>query len=57
LKVRPTVNAHLKQGTLIPYQTVSDQKIKTTQDLLARPISIIANRDDNGHAEGMVFLD
>lgn len=57
LSVKSTVNVHLKQGGLIPYQSTADGTLRTTADLLKRPISIIAHRDDSGHAEGTVFLD
>ena len=57
LNVHSTVNVHLKSGGLIPYQNTGDMSVKTTTDLLKKPVAILANRDDSGHAEGTVFLD
>lgn len=34
LTVKPTINVHLKQGGLIPYQSTADGSVKTTADLL-----------------------
>jgi len=48
LQVRDTVNAHLAPGALIPFQNNSDQMLFTTTDVLAKPITLIANRDSNG---------
>lgn len=31
--------------------------VKTTNDLLKKPISLVANRDPNGFASGSLFLD
>jgi len=36
---------------------VSDLTVRTVADLLKKPVSLIVNRDDNGHAEGLIFLD
>ena len=57
LKVRDTVNAHLAPGALIPFQNNTNMKFMTTVDVLAAPISLIANRDSNGYAGGSLFLD
>ena len=57
LTIRSTINVHLKEGSLIPYQANDDFSSQTTVDLLKKPISIIANRDANGFAKGTVFLD
>jgi alpha-glucosidase (family GH31 glycosyl hydrolase) len=57
LNDKPVVNAFLKQGALIPFQEDPDQTVMTTADLLAHPITIIANRDSNGFSTGKVFLD
>ena len=57
LKVRDTVNAHLAPGALIPFQNNTNMKFMTTVDVLAAPISLIANRDQNGYAGGSLFLD
>lgn len=57
LTVKPTINVHLRDGGLIPFQSTADGSVKTTADLLKKPIQIIANRDASGHAEGTVFLD
>ena len=45
LQVRDTVNAHLAPGALIPFQNNTAMKFMTTADVLAAPISLIANRD------------
>lgn len=57
LNVRPTVNVHLRPGTLIPYQNNSDYSANVTDMLLVKPITLIANRDDNGFASGSVLID
>jgi hypothetical protein len=56
ITVKSTVNVHLKQGGLVPYQDTGDN-IKTTVDILKEPIALMANRDANGHSEGTLFLD
>jgi alpha-glucosidase (family GH31 glycosyl hydrolase) len=48
LQVRDTVNAHLAPGSVISFQNNSDYTMMTTGDALAKPISLIANRDPNG---------
>lgn len=57
LKNRTTVNVHLRPGSLIPFQNNSDQLVKTTDSLLEKPITIIANRDISGVSTGSLFLD
>ena len=57
LKVRETVNAHLAPGAMIPFQDNADMLVQTTNDLLVKPITLIANRDVNGQAGGSLFLD
>lgn len=57
LKNTNTVNSHLKPGALIPFQDNTDQSIKDTNELLSRPVSIIANRDPSGNSVGQLFLD
>jgi hypothetical protein len=44
-------------GAFIAFQNNSDQKSFTTQDILSKPVSMIANRDRFGHAQGRLFLD
>jgi len=39
------VNAYLKEGSIIPLQVNSDLSIKTTVDLVKKPISLVVNRD------------
>lgn len=51
------VNVHLRPGSLIPWQDNRDSKVKTTNDLLTKPISIVANRDTNGVSQGTLLLD
>lgn len=57
LNVRDTVNAHLAPGAMIPFQFNKDMSIMTTNDTFKKPISLIANRDENGAAGGSLFLD
>jgi hypothetical protein len=57
LNIHSTVNVHLKDGSLIPFQANDDHSAKTTTDLLQKPISIIAHRDESGFAAGTLFLD
>lgn len=57
LQIRDTVNVHLAPGALIPFQNNSDHSMLTTADVLAKPISLIANRDTNGQAGGSLFID
>mmetsp|Transcript_43930 Transcript_43930/g.42469 ORF Transcript_43930/g.42469 Transcript_43930/m.42469 type:complete len:212 (+) Transcript_43930:2194-2829(+) len=52
-----TVNVHLRPGKLIPFQDNSQGDSFTTTDILAKPISLIFNRDSNGFAEGTLLLD
>lgn len=54
---RKSVNVHLKQGSMIAFQDNSDGSIKSVDSLIAEPISLLVNRDDNGYAYGTVFLD
>jgi hypothetical protein len=42
---------------LIAFQDNKDFSINNTNLLLERPISIVANRDENGVAAGSLFLD
>eukprot|EP00347_Sterkiella_histriomuscorum_P006514 403352477 len=57
LSVKSTINVHLIDGGLIPFQNTTETPVFNTIDLQNRPISIIANRDHQGHAEGALFLD
>lgn len=57
MNVRDTVNIHLAPGNLVPVQNNTDMKIMTTADALAKPISLVVNRDNNGQALGQLFLD
>jgi len=56
-----TVNVHLRPGYMVPFQkqtAVSNTKYNTTADVLAHaPLSLVANRDSDGHAQGKLFLD
>jgi hypothetical protein len=52
------VNVHLRPGSIIAYQNNSLQLHKTTKDIQDKqPISLIINRDIDGHASGKLFLD
>lgn len=53
----PTVNVHLRPGYMVPKQAFDSSKMNSTEDLLDSDISLIVNRDMNGHAEGKLFLD
>lgn len=53
----PTVQKHLRPGSLIPFQLNSDKSMNTTADLLKAPINLIVNRDTRRVASGTVFLD
>lgn len=57
LKFRDTINAHLRPGTLIPFQNNSAQYLTRTASLLQQPISLVVNRNDRKVAQGTVFLD
>jgi len=57
LNVRDTVNVHLAPGAMIPFQFNKDMSIMTSNDTIKKPISLIANRDENGYAGGSLFLD
>jgi alpha-glucosidase (family GH31 glycosyl hydrolase) len=57
LKVRPTVNVHLMPGKMTSFQPNNDMSVKSTSQLLEKPIQLIANRDEGGRAVGSVFLD
>lgn len=48
-------HTHLKAGSMIPIQ--SSDGVKTTFDLMKKPISLYALRDEDGYAYGSVFLD
>ena len=52
-----TVNAHLRPGSLIPFQDNSQKQYSRTSQLVEAPISIIANRDEHGKASGTLLLD
>jgi hypothetical protein len=57
LPAKDTVQVHLRQGSIIAHQDNSDFSIKTTADLLQKPISIVVNPDAQGHADGSLFID
>jgi len=57
LKIRDTVNVHLRPGALIPFQDNSEMRLRTTDDLLKQPLSLIINPDAQKKAKGTVFLD
>jgi len=48
---------HLAPGALIPFQNNSKMRMMTTEDVLAAPIMLVANRDQNGYAYGTLMLD
>jgi len=48
---------YLAPGKIIPFQDNQDLSMMTTADLLAKDVTIIANRDGSNHASGNVFLD
>ena len=54
-----TVNAHLRPGSIIPMQDLSNrtQAINTTKDLMGMPITLVINRNDRKAAKGSVLLD
>lgn len=52
-----SVHTHLKSGSMIAFQDNSDGKVMTTNDLLQKPISLYAVRNEHGYAYGSVFLD
>ena len=55
--VQSTVNAHLAPGSLIPWQDYRITNAKTTDDLLGKQISLVANRDANGQAFGTLVIN
>jgi hypothetical protein len=58
LDTTTNINVHLMPGVIIPRQDNSEKKFKTTKDMIANgTIELIANRDANGHAEGLIMLD
>jgi len=57
LDVQDTVNAHLRPGSMIPYYTNQNDQLMLASEFINEPISLVFNRDDNGYAEGTVFLD
>lgn len=52
-----TIHSHIKPGSFLAFQDNSEQKFSLTSDILKQPVSLIANRDHHGHAEGLLFLD
>lgn len=46
----------LRPGYMIPFTDNKDKSLKLTQDVLAKPLSLIVNRDVDGHATGKVFM-
>jgi len=54
-----TVNKFLRQGRLIPVQMESTNggQIDSTTASLASHFQLIANRDEQGHAQGKLFID
>lgn len=57
LKDQSTVHVHLRPGTLTAFQNNSDSSVTITDQLINKPIAIIANRDQNGKAAGTLLLD
>jgi hypothetical protein len=52
-----TIRKHLKPGGLITWTNNQNQDYKTTKDLKTAPFSLIVNPDNQGHAQGKVYLD
>mmetsp|Transcript_28241 Transcript_28241/g.42747 ORF Transcript_28241/g.42747 Transcript_28241/m.42747 type:complete len:374 (-) Transcript_28241:2684-3805(-) len=52
-----TIPTYLKPGSVLAFQDNSDGKYMTTQDLIGKAVTLIANRDHMGHAEGKLYLD
>jgi alpha-glucosidase (family GH31 glycosyl hydrolase) len=48
---------HMREGSIIPYQVIDYKTIKTTKDLIDRPISIIIFPNTKGFAEGFLYID
>ena len=44
-------------GKVIPFQSNSGNRYKSTGDLINSPIQIKINPDGNGYAEGSLFID
>ena len=57
ITAKKKVNAHLRPGSMIPFQDNSKHNLKNTAQLVEAPITIIANRDESGEAKGSLFLD
>lgn len=52
-----TVNAWLRPGHMIPFQPNTGD-LKTTADVLSKAQThLLVNRDEQGHAEGRIFID
>lgn len=54
LTTRNEVNAHLRSGTILPYQ---DDTYKSVDELLHEYITLVINRDTSGVAKGTLLLD
>lgn len=49
-------HVHLRPGSLIAFQNNADGSIKKIESINKLPISIIANRDESGTAQGSIYL-
>lgn len=54
------ISTHLMEGKLIPFQDKESNSwngATRTKDVASASVSLVANRDKDGHAEGKLFLD
>lgn len=52
------IHSHLRPGYMVPFQTCGTKQCSTTTDLQNEgELSIIINRDAQGHAKGRLFLN
>jgi len=51
------IHAHIMPGKFLAFQSNKEEKFSLTSDILKQPVTMIANRDHNKHAEGRLFLD
>jgi alpha-glucosidase (family GH31 glycosyl hydrolase) len=60
LDIQPTVNVHLRPGSIVPWQDFMSNLtayIRTTNDVIGKPISLVINRNERKFAKGTLFLD
>lgn len=54
----PTINVHLRPGHIVPKQSNIHGFFNSSEEMLTMsPLSLIINRDDQGHAAGNLFID